>query len=268
MNQPPLSSTPPFGDDTDEALSAFIDGELAAFADARGLTEAAARARLDAWPELGMRLEALERSRTALQAPVAPLDDLTRRRLVRNALQELPAEPHSSRRSPPWAAITAVAAAAIIAVAGIGVALSSSGGGDSSKSSVGSDASRGASAPLRGDVGDLGDVTSPEALRTLLDRRAAAAGAGSDSSKEDASAPTAAPGGADDETPSFAPQSTAASVMACARQVAGDRSITFTGTGEYRGRPVTIVGLTTGARTIVFVVASADCTDVVASISR
>ncbi len=42
----------------------------------------------------------------------------------------------------------------------------------------------------------------------------------------------------------------------------------FTGTGTYRGTPVTIVGITEGGRTIVFVVPSTDCTNVLASISR
>ncbi len=51
-------------------------------------------------------------------------------------------------------------------------------------------------------------------------------------------------------------------------QLAGHRTVAFTGTGTYQGAPVTIVGITTGGRTIVFVVSDTDCTDVVASISR
>ena len=43
--------------------------------------------------------------------------------------------------------------------------------------------------------------------------------------------------------------------------------MTFTGTGEYQGQPVTIVGISEGGRTIVFVVAATDCTKVLASIS-
>jgi hypothetical protein len=271
MNQPPLSSTPPFGDDTDEALSAFLDGELAAFAEDHGLTQATARAQLDAWPELEQRLELLERNRAAMQAPVAPLDDLTRRRLVRNALNELPAEAGSSKPSRPWAAITAVAAAALIAVAGIGVAISSTGGGNGSSDRASSGERADSAGPLRGDVGDLGDVTSPEALRTLLDRRAAAEAAGGGAENTSPGAPaasTTAPSDASDKAPSVPQTFSAAAVAACADQVAGDRPVTFTGTGQYKGQPVTIVGITEGGRTIVFVVASTDCTDVVASISR
>ena len=50
MNPPPSSPDLPFAADTDEALTALIDGELGAFASERGMTEDEARARLVARP--------------------------------------------------------------------------------------------------------------------------------------------------------------------------------------------------------------------------
>ena len=172
MNEPRCSPHQPFGSDADEALNALLDGELAAFAEERGLTEEAARAQLEAWPDYAARLSGLEQIRGAVQAPIPPLDDVTRRRLVRGAVDAGPERAATPRRSRSWAAITAVAAAGLLVVAGIGVAISSTGGNDDSRSA------KSAAAPLQGDVGNLGDVTSAAALRALLDRRPTPAGGG------------------------------------------------------------------------------------------
>jgi len=164
MNQPPSVPDPPFGADTDEALSALLDGELDAFAADHEIAEAEARERLESWSDFEPRRAALERARGAVQAPTPPLDDLTRRRLVRTASSELPgsaATAPSDRRA--WARIAAVAAAGLVVFAGIGLAVSVMNDDDASMSS--GDSAATSAAPLRGDVGDLGDVTSPEALR-------------------------------------------------------------------------------------------------------
>jgi hypothetical protein len=58
------------------------------------------------------------------------------------------------------------------------------------------------------------------------------------------------------------------SAAACARDLSGGRPATFTGTATFRGVPALVLGVTKGGRTIVFVVATSDCTDVLASISR
>jgi len=262
MNEPPMPSHLPFGDDTDEALSALLDGELGAFASERDLTEAEARARLDGWPGSEARLAELEGARAVVRTPVPALDDLTRRRLVHNATSTRATSATTragSSRS--WAAIVAIAAAGLLVLAGIGVAVSSlsGGGGDNNASSRAGDAARTAS-PLRGDVGDLGDITSPAALRALLDRRAST---GSESADSTTTAPPSAASGPADTTPG-----PAVNPQACAQTLAGTGTLTFTGTGTYRGAPVTIFGIKESGRTIVFVVSSTDCTKVLTSISR
>jgi hypothetical protein len=260
MNEPPISPEPRDGFDLDQALNALVDDELAGFAADHGLTEAAVRERLEATPNLAARRASLERTRAAVGAPIAPLDDVTRHRLVRDATRAGPDGIAPAPRLRRWIAVTAIAAAVLLAVAGIGVAVSSI-SGDSSTSSSSSDSGASSTAPLRGDVGDLGDVTSPAALKTLLDRRPVDAARSSTTLSPQSEFAT---GGDVKQAPTPSPASTAR----CARELAGRRPVVFTGTGTYQGAPVTIVGIRTGGRTIVFVVSDADCTNVVASISR
>jgi hypothetical protein len=261
MNGPPIPPLP--GDfDADEALNALVDGELGAFAAEQSLDEAIVRDRLVAMPDFAARRAALEQTRAAVRAPVPPLDDVTRRRLVGNATSAAPKPVPSAPRSRRWVALTAIAAAGLLVVAGVGVAVSSLSNDSSSSSSK--SASSSGTAPLHGDVGDLGDVTSAAALRSLLDRRAA--GDTTTTQPPRAQSQFARGGAASDAV--SAPAPSAASTAACAQQLAGHRTVAFTGVGTYQGAPVTIVGITTGGRTIVFVVSDADCTDVVASISR
>jgi hypothetical protein len=153
----------------------------------------------------------------------------------------------------------------LLVVAGLGVAvssISSDGGGNDASSGANSATSADAAAPLRGDVGDLGDITSPAALRALLDRRASAERGSDAASTTTTPPPSAAAGDADSSKRSVVDPTT------CAQTLAGTADVTFTGTGIYRGAPVTIFGVTTGGRTIVFVVSSTDCTKVLTSISR
>ena len=273
MTQPPPLPPSPFGAATDEALNALLDGELGAFADEHGLAEADVRAQLEAWPGYTTALAALTNVRAAVgHAGAAPeLDDITRRRLVRTAVNAVPGQaqpPAKTRR--PWATIVAAAAAALIVVVGIGFAISSSGDSrsDSAKRAAGGSAST-AGAPLKGAVGDLGDVSTPEALRALLapgtsTTTAAAPGEHATDSTGSPQADAAAPFGQSKS----ANGESALTPQECARQLAGDRPVTFFGTGTYQGAPVTIVGLPNGGRTVVFVVSSSDCAKVLASISR
>jgi hypothetical protein len=55
--------TLPFGDDTDDAVVAMLDGRLAAFATARDLTESEVRERLEGWPGLGSRISTVVAAR-------------------------------------------------------------------------------------------------------------------------------------------------------------------------------------------------------------
>jgi hypothetical protein len=274
MNQPPTAPDPPFGTHTDEALNALLDGELGAFAADHGITEDAARDRLESWPDFATRRAELEALRDAVRAPAPPLDDLTRHRLVRTASNALLGSTSATpSRSKAWARIVAVAAAGLIVVVGIGFAIASTGGGDdSSLSSTVGDSATATAEPLRGNVGDLGDVSSRAALHALLDRREAARELEKDSAESSeggALAPQNGTSGADSSGGGSAfDQSRAVSPEVCARQLAGERTVAFTGTGTYQGAPVTIIGITERGRTIVFVVPRTDCTTVLASISR
>jgi hypothetical protein len=155
----------------------------------------------------------------------------------------------------------------------------SGGGGDSNsaKSAAGGTA-------LRGNIGNLGNVTDPSVLRALLDQRGAAKVAPQSGSSDTSStgsleyngsdqlAKPAAPGAADSTTGGAAsaagtPPSTL-SPAACAQQVAGSRPVIFTGTGTYAGLPATIAGISSSGRVIVFVVSSTDCSKILASVSR
>jgi hypothetical protein len=282
MTAIPPSSEPPFGADTDEAVSALLDGDLGAFATDHGLAEADARARLDAWPGLEERRAALAGAAAAIAAPEPALDDLTRRRLVRDAV-DARATPAGERRSRRWTAIGAVAAG-LLAVVGVGLALNASSDGGGSSNDAASSA--GSVAPdLRGDIGYVGDLSGPDALRDVLtgkrdaesaQERAAnnaddATGTGGD---ECASCSRTSDQSGTPEPTSSLPSAAARSAAPplspadCAAQLAGKRPVTFVGSATYQGVPVTVVGLTERGRVIAFLVPSNDCTDVLTSVSR
>jgi hypothetical protein len=264
-------SEPPFGADTDEAVSALLDGELGAFAADHGTTEADARARLEAWPGLDERRAAYVDARAAVATPAPALDDVTRRRLVRNAAdaRAMPAaEPRRSRR---WTVVGA-AAAALVVVIGIGLAInaSSDDGGTSSSDSAASSAGRVAS-DLHGDSGDVGDLSTPGALRAVLTgRRVAKTGPEGADNATGGSATSDQSGTAPQSGDQFQARSAAPPLppAQCAVQLAGTRPVTFVGTGTYRGAPVTVIGLTERGRVIAFLVPSNDCTNVLTSVSR
>jgi hypothetical protein len=260
---PPAAYPPPFGDDTDDALSALLDHELAAFAADHGTTEAAVRAALDAWPETGARLAALERVRGAVAAPVPPLDDVARRRLVTGALSAPPEKTTGDAPRPrgTWLGLAAAAVVALLIVAAIGTMVLSDDDGDDQAGSGGATRTSDAPTAVRGALGDLGDVSDPATLRALLE------GDGDDLARERATA---------DVAPEAPPDalSSASSLLgvrdpdACADQFAGSRAVRFVGTGTYEGQPVVVVGLDRGDRTIAVVVPAGDCASVLTSVSR
>jgi hypothetical protein len=275
MTAMPPFSGPPFGADTDEAVSALLDGELAAFAADHGTTEADARARLGAWTGFDERRTALAGAGATAGTPVPALDDVTRHRLLRNARDEHPAPAKGPRGGRVWKVVGA-AAAALVVVVGIGLAIdAASDGGRSSRDSASSAGS--VALGLHGDIGDVGDLSAPDALRALLagKRTATTAPKPADNadrsscatcstSEQSGGAPAPAPGGeaaARSATPPLGPTE-------CAARLAAKRPVTFVGTGTYRGTPVTVVGLTGGDRVIAFVVPSNDCTNVLTSVSR
>jgi hypothetical protein len=264
-------SDPPFGADTDEAVSALLDGELAAFASDHGTTEADVRARLEAWPGFADRRAALGGADAAIATPVPALDDVTRRRLVRAAGDARAATAVPPRGGRVWKVVGAVAAALVIVV-GIGLAIDAAGdGGDRASDSAASSA-RTAAPDLHGDLGDVGDLSGPGALRALLTgtRAEKSERTGSTSPSADATRDQSGGAPAPANADGFAARSSkpARSPDQCAAQLAGNRPVTFVGTGTYRGRPATVVGLTEGGRVIAFVVPSDDCTDILTSLSR
>lgn len=117
---------------------------------------------------------------------VEPLDELTRRRLVSRALEEVPPQ---HRRRDPWRLLAAAAAVVIVLLGGLAwlVTRADTGGSGSERAAseaLADDASRstvapaapdaaagGDGAPLArvADVGDVGDVSAPGSRRRVLD---------------------------------------------------------------------------------------------------
>ncbi len=215
-------TTPTPDSETDEILSASIDGKLRPTERAPADDAAARRAEL-----VGAR-DALH------DAPVAPLDEVTRRRLVSRALgaSAAPARGGWTERVP-WRAVAAVLA--VVVIAG-GLALSLQRGGESSsstasraKSATGATAQpKTAVAPDLGAaraLGDLGDVSDP----TRLAPRVRAA--------EQLAAAREAGG-----TPSSvaAPITPAAALGACASALRGLGTIRAIGSGTVDGRAAAV----------------------------
>lgn len=261
---PPSPTPPPFADATDEALSALLDGELASFATERGLTELEARARLEAWPEFAARRDSIALARDAIAAPAPPLDELTRRQLVRDAIAAARSEPaRTDRRAPAWTWLAA-AAAAVLLVVGVGTLVASRGtGSKSARSSSTANAEHSAAQPSGdlGDLGDLGDVSDPSVLRALLDRTPAPSTAPKPGTLADRS--TKSPDGAPPSS-----SSTSNTAADCAPKLFGDRPVLFHGSGRYHGEPVIVFGVEDQGRTVALVVRAGDCATVLTSLSR
>jgi hypothetical protein len=133
----------------DETLSALLDGE------------AAGTDHVASCDQCSARLAALTEARDAVRAPVDELDEITRARLIRTALDAPPAQaPRSPRRARQWA----VGLTAVAAVAGLVAFIGSVGSPSTNKT-----ASVALSGSVR-DAGSLGDVTSPDTLRAALQR--------------------------------------------------------------------------------------------------
>jgi len=269
------SDGPPFGDATDEAVSAFLDGELAGFAATRGLDPGKAHRQLEAWTGFAARRDELAAVRRALtESTSLPLDELTRRRLVATALvataldttaldttglDRLPsAKPARTRRGP----LVAVAAVAAFLLAGTVAVVALRGGGSSSTAKGrGSAAAAEKAAKARGDtfVGSLGDVTDRAALRAALQRYGASAPGPSTGANALQSAPGAAPAtGASDR----------AEAQRCARQLAAGRTSTgpvvLLAAATFQQRPALVVALIDHGRVVAFVLAPGTC-DVLSS---
>ena len=270
---------PPF--DLDEAISADLDDELAAFAAELGVDSATLRVQMTERPEYADRLAALETAHGSLRRPVDPLDDVSRARLLRAAAITEPRTNATAgtpvRGERAWR-ILGAAAGVVIVVAG-GIALTRGGGSSSGEKSG---ATAGRTAKVRsGELGNLGPL-DPSKLDSLIggDQGAPApsgsTGAASKPTSPEADKPSTA---RSTDSQSLAADRTAAAAAAAAsvtpEQVGACRSeyakvgtVRFSGTGDYQGRPAVVLGIETGGRTIVFVVAATDCSQVLVSVSR
>ncbi len=266
----------------DDAISADLDGELAAYAADLGIDVPTLRAQMAARREHPDRLIAMELARQSLRAPVEPLDDVTRARLLRSLSTEAN---HTSGRATSggpfgreriWRVLGAAAAVVLVIVGGL--ALLPLGGSSSSKQSK--SATSGAAPVRSGQLGDLGSLdaaklnaligggTDATATRNTKSRSGAAAStpeasntvSGSDSQRTVADSAQTKPAADATVTPE--------QVGACQAEYAKVGTVRFSGTGVYQGRAAVVLGVESGGRTIVFVVANTDCSEVLVAASR
>jgi hypothetical protein len=181
---------------------------------------------------------------------VEPLDDVTRRRLVSNALRgseqpAAPTAPTAPTRSPARAWRWVAAAAAVVVVVG-GIALVAADGGNDSSQVASRDNTALApksfeqaltAAPDVGDFGNLDDAANLRALRRALDHPSRAA-------SKAAGAPQAVPGSsaadtAGDAAGDVAGSTTQGSSSGCLRGATG--TVVAQGRGTLDGRPVVVV---------------------------
>ena len=241
--------------DLDAAISADLDGDLAAFTADAGLDEGEVR-RVLATPDARERREQLVSVRTALRDPVEPVDDVSRRRLLDAATAAGRPAPTASR----WTTRLAAAAAAAVILVGGGIFLVTRSGGDGAAKRDESAAT--ARKIPSGDLGDLGaldqagvnDLIGGPGGRTPAP---STPGADTRSSAASGSAPFGTSG----------PVATGEQVTACRDHYEESGTVRFTAAGSFGGTPAVVVGIANGDRTIVFVVAASDCTAVLYSAS-
>ena len=263
----------------DDAISAELDGELAPFAAELGIDVPTLRAQMTDQPGYADRLAALDAARQALRAPVPPLDDVTRARLLR-AIPDEADQPRARANSAVPLGRDRVlrilaAAAAVVVLVGGGVALVGRGGSSSDQQSK---AATGAGARVRsGQLGDLGSLDSNKLDALIGGGTDETARSGGDPSGTASVPPERSPEVSGDSQRAFGSSQpkaaadasvTLAQVDACRAEYAKIGTVRFSGTGDYQGRPAVVLGLETGGRTIVFVVGATDCSEVLVSVSR
>ncbi|MBV8951244.1 MAG: hypothetical protein JOZ99_10240 [Actinobacteria bacterium] len=259
-----MRDEPPFGHATDEAVSASIDGELSGFASEHGLTVAEAQDRLERWSGYEDRRRELGRARIALASDPPVLDPSTRRRLVREAGDHMPAR-RTRRARHAWRPLVAVAAAVLVLV-GIGLSLRAAGGNHSSATSK--SAAVAPKVQSGAYVGAVGDVSDPAALRMILTTRLAGL---PEHANDQAQAPNGAPALPLQPAPSGpGPSNTAATAggdaaLRCASVVdhsgtAGTPDpVILLATATFQSHDAVVVGVRHGARYVVIVADQTTC---------
>ena len=255
--------------DLDGAISAALDGDLDGFASDLGLDADTVRARLDTHPDASARRRALEATRAAVRQPVEAVDEVTRARLLTRATAPggLSDQAPGTRGRGAIARIAAVAAIALLVV-GFGVVAITRDDTTNAQKAV-SGASHG---PVRsGDIGDIGRIDQRK-LDALIGGSPSKTAAPSVPQPEARQSSTLQSAAADSAVPGFDPSgaltATPEQVATCRKVYAGQGKIRFTGSGAYQDRPAVVIGLANGPRTIVFVLAANNCTDVLYSVSR
>lgn len=275
----------------DEALSAALDADLGA------VPGEPTAAHLATCAQCARRRDDFAAARAALaSAPVEPLDELSRRRLVARALAEAPMAGEEPARRP-WYLRPAVAggvAAALLAI--LAAVPFVSGGGDADREEAAVQALR--DTPFLGDLGDLSDpALVREGLRGMFTPPEASSGGSAldedtrlpaEGAPPREAVPAPAPGAPDPGTDLYSsPGSVRATAEAQKTQPqklrAGegpavlDRAVTdecattlaegpargtrlvATAVGTYRGIPAMVAAFATGPGTTAYVAARDDC---------
>ena len=269
--------------ETDTAISADLDGEFDEFAAELNLDASELRALLTARPDYAERRNALEHARESLCAPVEPLDELTRARLLAGVSTAADVGVVHSKTSSSgtgdrgWGARIAVAAAIAVFLLGGGVLLLNRGGDEDNAKS----ASTAAGSVRSGNLGDLGAIDQSKLDRLIGGQPSAPTAVNRDPASGSTSTSVAnthqkealsSAGVPDSAVEGFdrnsGAKATAEQLEKCEKVYATNGPLRFSGTGAYLGRAAVVLGIANGERTIVFVVAADDCSTVLFSVSR
>jgi len=275
MNEPiPLSQRDPVT--IDELISASLDGVLDEAALDLGFALAEAHSIVADHPD---RAAALGASRDLTATP-APLDEMTRRRLVSTALSAPPSLGNGgmSRRHRRRASIAGIAAALVLLAAVGALVAGLSGGGRADRSAGGAAQS---DATVLGPTLDFGEVSDPAVLRTQLrdvgaplpGAAAARAENGSPGGGEDlrtvesapppdASSAATTPAGALDAgaSPASPPDDAASDCVALlAAELEGVGTPSIVATATFQGEPAGVVVLSSSDSSTAVVYSAGDC---------
>jgi hypothetical protein len=268
---PPNEPDPRTGTDPAEALAPVdpLDERISAALDGAPAPEApSAPGRADD-ANAADRARAIEAARDLLSIPPPPLDDVTRRRMVRTALDTATASTSrattpSSRDRRHWLRVAGVAAALIAVVGAGGWALTTL-NHNASRSAPDAKAASGTTGvpSLQSAPVDLHEVSNPLVLKQRVLAALGSVNGGSASSGS--AAPPEARAPSTTAVPGPGPASTtagaAASPARCVSTVRVASGVTpeLLGTATYRGAPAIVVIARDRSRTLIFVLASTDC---------
>ena len=248
-----------------EALSAYLDGETA---DWEGHVRACAECR--------QKLDAFERVRSAVSAPVPPVDPADKDGAIAAAVGGPAGKPATSDRGVPrWAALAGVAAVAVGVL--VGLVATRDTGSRQNYAAVGESAG-----PVSSDVvngGDLGEVDDDTALRQKLEphmlQTQSKAGASGEAATSAAASPpssTPAEGAPSRGASAGVEKGSDRSAVPCEREARalqpGTEVLVYQATATWQGTPASVLGFSppgapaTNSRRVptrVYVLARSDC---------